>query len=88
MTSERSRDAVGRLTGTSASSDGLLRSDRPLTWNLRKCPLSKQFTLESGMTKRRPDRTQVDRRRMAEAEPYQQLPQQIHFYTTTDCLVK
>lgn len=71
MTSERSRDAAGKLTGTSASSDGLLRTGRPLTWNLRKCPLSKQFTLESGMTTRRPDRTQVERRRMAgRREPY------------------
>lgn len=40
--------------------DGLLRSDRTLGWNLRKCPHSKQFTKESRMAKHCPDRTQVD----------------------------
>lgn len=57
----RAEQRLRDLTGTSASSNGLLRSDRALTWNLRKCPYCKQFTSESNMTKHCPDRTQVDK---------------------------
>lgn len=78
---ERSRAARGRPTGTSAWSDGLVRSGQALTWNFNKRPQCKQFTSESRMTKHCLDRTQADRSRLVQSmktKPGEWLTQGIH----------